>query len=213
MLLHRRAESRQIRLQFVIQRKGRKTPVADPIFWLGLSILLVAVSLTAVLITALPAMRELARAARSAEKLFDTLSRELPPTLESIRLTGMEISNLTDGMNEGFQSASRVVSQVDQTLSGARKQARRAQGTTRSFLVGFKAAWRTFKRSSNHPRRSMDQLPASDRSSLEFEERYGESTTSSYSRELYEEEWEYDYLEDSERSPDDEEDEDSSTRR
>ncbi|MBC6418884.1 MAG: hypothetical protein GDA44_08905, partial [Prochloron sp. SP5CPC1] len=50
----------------------------DPLFWLGLSILLVAVSLTAVLIAALPAFQELARAARSAEKLFDTLQREFP---------------------------------------------------------------------------------------------------------------------------------------
>ncbi len=64
----------------------------DPLFWLGLSILLVAVSLTAVLIAALPALQELARAARSAEKLFDTLQREFPPTLEAIRLTGLEIS-------------------------------------------------------------------------------------------------------------------------
>lgn len=73
----------------------------DPLFWLGLSILLVAVSLTAVLIAALPAFQELARAARSAEKLFDTLQREFPPTLEAIRLTGMEINELTEDLNEG----------------------------------------------------------------------------------------------------------------
>lgn len=53
----------------------------DPLFWLGLSILLVAVSLTAVLVAALPALQEIAKAARSIEKLADTLSRELPPTL------------------------------------------------------------------------------------------------------------------------------------
>ncbi|MEM7581337.1 MAG: DUF948 domain-containing protein, partial [Cyanobacteria bacterium P01_A01_bin.80] len=62
--------------------------MSEPLFWLGLSILLVAVSLTALLVAAIPALQEVARAARSAEKLFDTLSRELPPTLEAVRLTG-----------------------------------------------------------------------------------------------------------------------------
>jgi len=62
--------------------------VGDPLFWLGLSLLLVAVSLTAVLVVAIPTLMELSRAARSAEKLFDTLGRELPPTLEALRLTG-----------------------------------------------------------------------------------------------------------------------------
>lgn len=182
-------------LQCVTQRSDRNHPVADPIFWLGLSLLLVAVSLTAVLMTALPAMRELARAARSAEKLFDTLSRELPPTLEAIRLTGMEISNLTDGMNEGVQSASRVVGQVDQSLSGMRKQTKRAQTTTRSLLVGFKAAWKTFRRSTPQ-RRSSDSF-VQERPVLEFGEQ-------PYQREFYEDKWEYGY-QDSYESLDEEE--------
>ncbi|MGB7413528.1 MAG: hypothetical protein WA902_04900, partial [Thermosynechococcaceae cyanobacterium] len=61
--------------------------MTTPIFWLGLSILLVAICLATVLVVAIPAFQELARAARSAEKLFDTLSRDLPPTLEALRLT------------------------------------------------------------------------------------------------------------------------------
>jgi uncharacterized protein YoxC len=105
--------------------------VIDPLFWLGLSILLVAVSLTAVLIAALPALQELGRAARSIEKLADTLRRELPPTLEAIRLTGLEISDLTDDVSEGVKSAGQVVKQVDQSLSGARNQRK----TCRSILV------------------------------------------------------------------------------
>ncbi|MEQ8957117.1 MAG: DUF948 domain-containing protein, partial [Coleofasciculus sp. C2-GNP5-27] len=92
----------------------------DPLFWLGLCILLVAVSLTAVLVAALPALQELARAARSVEKLADTLRRELPPTLESIRLTGLEISDLSNDMNEGVKSAGQVVQQVDQSIKGAK---------------------------------------------------------------------------------------------
>jgi uncharacterized protein YoxC len=128
--------------------------VVDPIFWLGLSILLVAVSLTAVLIAALPALHELARAARSAEKLFDTLRREFPPTLEAIRLTGLEISELTDDLNQGVKSASGVVKQVDRSLSGARKQVDNLQVGTQSVVAGVKAAWQTFNRPSrNTPRR------------------------------------------------------------
>jgi FtsZ-binding cell division protein ZapB len=135
--------------------------VLDPLFWLGLSILLVAVSLAAVLVAALPAFRELARAARSAEKLFDTLSRELPPTLESIRLTSMEITDLKEDMSEGVQSAGQVVQQIDQSISGVKKQAQQAQKTTRSFMVGVRAAWRSFKGESQPPVRP---IPKSARS-------------------------------------------------
>ena len=117
--------------------------MSEPLFWLGLSILLVAVSLTALLVAAIPALQEVARAARSAEKLFDTLSRELPPTLEAVRLTGLEITDLTDDVSEGVQSASGVAKQVDQSLNSAKKQAQNVQVGTRSIFVGVKAAWKT----------------------------------------------------------------------
>jgi uncharacterized protein YoxC len=117
--------------------------VSEPLFWLALSLLLVAVSLTAVLVALLPAIRELSRAARSAEKLFDTLNRDLPPTLEAIRQTGLELTELTDDVSEGVQSAGRMVKQVDQSLLGVQKQAKKAQHITRSLAVGFRAAWQT----------------------------------------------------------------------
>jgi uncharacterized protein YoxC len=126
----------------------------DPVFWLGFSILLVAVSLTAVLITLLPAVRELARAARSAEKLFDTLSRELPPTLEAIRLTGMEITDLTDDLNEGVHSAGQVIKQVDQGVKGAKKQIQQTQISTRSAMTGVRTAWGVFF-GKDQPRQSV----------------------------------------------------------
>jgi len=141
--------------------------VVDPLFWLGLSILLVAVSLTAVLVVALPAFRELARAARSAEKLFDTLSRELPPTLEAIRLTGLEITDLTDEVSEGVQNAGQVAQQVNQSISDVRQGARQAQVTTRSVFAGVRAAWKVFQRPSRRP----DRLPAS-RNTFELDNSY-----------------------------------------
>ncbi|MCC3572749.1 MAG: DUF948 domain-containing protein [Microcoleus sp. PH2017_40_RAT_O_B] len=142
--------------------------MSDPIFWLGLSILLVAVSLTAVLVTLIPAVQALARAARSVEKLADTLSREFPPTLEAIRLTGLEISELTDDVSDGVQSAGEVVKQVDRSIGSAKKQAQNVQVTTRSVVTGIKAAWKTLTRKppiSGTNRRS-DRLSQSQRSAI-----------------------------------------------
>ncbi len=137
--------------------------VSEPLFWLGLSILLVSVSLTALLVAAIPALQEVARAARSAEKLFDTLSRELPPTLEAVRLTGLEITDLTDDVSEGVQSASGVVKQVDQSLNSAKKQARNVQVGTRSLVVGVKAAWKSLT-NSKPSRRALERQASSQKS-------------------------------------------------
>ncbi|WP_413198564.1 hypothetical protein [Nostoc piscinale] len=142
----------------------------DPLFWLGLSLLLVAASLTAVLVAAIPALLEVARAARSAEKLFDTLSRELPPTLNSIRTTGIEITDLTNDVSEGVKSASQVVQQVDQSIDGAKKQAQNLQVGTRSFVVGIKTAWKTFVRQKSS-KRTVERLPITEKPQLTLRER------------------------------------------
>ncbi|MBU6229760.1 MAG: hypothetical protein KGQ93_08705 [Cyanobacteria bacterium REEB459] len=118
--------------------------MSDPLFWLALSLLLLAVSLTTVLLVAVPTLRELGRAARSAEKLFDTLDRHLPPTLEAIRLTGLEIGELTDDMTAGVRSASQVVKQVEESITVARQQAQTLHTGTRSAWVGLRAAWQTW---------------------------------------------------------------------
>jgi hypothetical protein len=133
--------------------------LADPLFWLALSFLLVVVSLTAVLIVAIPALRELGRAARSAEKMFDTLSRELPPTLEAIRLTGLEITELTDDVTEGVQSAGQVVQQVNQSLTSAQTQAQRLNTGTKSLWAGARAAWRTWVNDPSSQAQRADALP------------------------------------------------------
>jgi uncharacterized protein YoxC len=155
--------------------------VIDPIFWLGLSILLVAVSLTAVLVVAIPAFQELGRASRSATKLFDTLNRELPPTLEAIRLTSLELTELTDDMSQGVQNVGQVAQQVNEGVSGVTKQAKQAGVTTRSVFVGVKAAWKTFNRSGEsqedplEPDHRINQLPAGADSELAFDADENES--------------------------------------
>lgn len=143
----------------------------DPLFWLGLSILLVAVSLTAVLVAALPALQELARAARSAEKLFDTLRRDLPPTLEAIRLTGLEISDLTDDVSEGVKSAGQVVKQVNQSVTGTKKQAKNIELGTRSVFAGVKATWKSLMRPPS-TRRTIERLPAGQRTEMQWRESF-----------------------------------------
>jgi hypothetical protein len=97
---------------------------------------------------AIPAFQELARASRSAEKLFDTLQQEFPPTLEAIRLTGLELSELSDNIDEGIKSASSMVKQVDQGLTHTKQQAENIQVRTRSFVAGVKAAWRNWNQPS-----------------------------------------------------------------
>ena len=132
--------------------------MGDPVFWLSISLLLVCVSLAVAIAIAIPALQELSRAARSAEKLFDTLTRELPPTLEAIRLTGLEISDLTDDMTSGVQQAGQVVQKVDRSFDGARQQVRRAGLLSRRTAAGMRAAWRSLTRSKK--RRSPERLPA-----------------------------------------------------
>jgi uncharacterized protein YoxC len=120
----------------------------DPLLLLGCSVLLVAVSLTALLVAAFPAIQDVSRAARSAEKLFDRLDRELPPTLEAIRLAGLELSDLGEEMTQGVQSASMVVQQVDRSLTAVKKQAGTVQTNSQSVWVGVKAAWQTWRDSA-----------------------------------------------------------------
>ncbi len=130
----------------------------DPIFLLGLSFLLVVASLTALLLTAIPAFAELGRAGRSVAKLADTLSRELPPTLEAIRLTGLEFSELGDELNQGARGASEAVQQVGESLKGVRRKANEASIATRSAFAGIKAGLRSLGR-PRRPRRPL--LPPS----------------------------------------------------
>ncbi|MGD1927472.1 MAG: DUF948 domain-containing protein [Leptolyngbyaceae cyanobacterium] len=129
----------------------------DPVFWLVLSLVLVSVSLTAVLVVLVPAVRELSRAARSVEKLCDTLNHDLPPTLEAIRLTSVEINSLTDDVNEGVQNAGRVVQRVDESVSTMRVQAKRAQIGTRTLVAGLSTAWTTFTQPVTNGDRSTGQ--------------------------------------------------------
>ncbi|MGK7958345.1 MAG: DUF948 domain-containing protein [Crocosphaera sp.] len=122
---------------------------SDPLFWLSCSLGLMTLSLTAILIVAIPVLQEIARAARSAEKLLETLDREIPPTLHAIRLTGLEITELTDDIDGGVKSASEIVKQVDNSLNVTQTQIKKVQTGTRRLLKGFRVGWKTWNRFSS----------------------------------------------------------------
>ena len=139
----------------------------DPLFWLGLSLLLVSFSLFAVLLVTIPTLQEVAKAARSAEKLFDTLNREFPPTLEAIRMTGKEVGELTDELNQGINNATGVVKQVDRGLVNAKIQAQQVQESSRGLIAGVKVAWKTWR--SSDPRNVSRDKIAPPRNSKLFD--------------------------------------------
>ena len=131
----------------------------NPFFWLGVSILLVAISLVALLTVAILTLQELARAARSAEKLLDTLHQALPATLRDIRLTGEDLSGLSDEVTCGVQSARNVVEQVDKGLTEAKVQAKKAHITTRSLFAGANAALKVLVGKPRRRRRPPTRRP------------------------------------------------------
>lgn len=110
----------------------------------------------ALLVVAVFTLQELARAARSAEKLLDTLNREMPATLQDLRLTGKELAVLSDEVSGSVQSARSVVQQVDQGLIEAKVHAQRATVTTRSLFAGANAAFRVL---TGQPRRRRSRPP------------------------------------------------------
>jgi len=139
--------------------------MTEPLFWLGLSILLVAVSLTALLVVAIPALKELAQAGRSVQKLADTLSRELPPTLEAIRLTGLEISELSDELTQSAKNAGDAVKQVNDGIKGVKEKAQNVGIQTKSTFAGLKAGWQAFRK-PKRSRRPEDPLKNSSEQKL-----------------------------------------------
>ena len=116
----------------------------NPLFWLGLSLSVVAISFTAVLFTFIPLIQELVHTARSAEKLLDTLNKEIPETFAALRMTNSELIQLGEEVKDGVKSASGTVKNIDKTIKTAKTQAKNVQNTSRSFWAGVKAGVRSW---------------------------------------------------------------------
>ena len=120
----------------------------DPVFWLGLSVGLVAAGLLGIFVALIPAAKELGEAARSVKKFFDTLQRDLPPTLEALRLTGIEVSEIADSVDDGVKSAGSIVKRVDGGMEVTRNQVQNVSTATRSVAAGIRAGWKAFTEES-----------------------------------------------------------------
>ncbi|XP_038683782.1 uncharacterized protein LOC119984079 isoform X2 [Tripterygium wilfordii] len=90
---------------------------------LNVTVSLAAVSATCLFLSAIPALLAFKRAAESLEKLMDVTREELPGTMAAIRLSGMEISDLTmelsdfgQDITQGVRSSTRAVRVAEERL-------------------------------------------------------------------------------------------------
>ncbi|XVE83233.1 hypothetical protein DITRI_Ditri16bG0071200 [Diplodiscus trichospermus] len=95
------------------------------IFVLNVIACAVAVSATWLFFSAIPTLLAFKRAAESLEKLMDVTREELPDTMAAVRLSGMEISNLTmelsdlgQEITQGARSSTRAVRLAEERLRG-----------------------------------------------------------------------------------------------
>ncbi|XP_068638730.1 uncharacterized protein [Aristolochia californica] len=82
-----------------------------------------AISATWLFLSAIPALLAFKRASESLEKLLDVTREELPDTMAAVRLSGMEISDLTmelsdlgQEITQGVRSSTRAVRLVEDRL-------------------------------------------------------------------------------------------------
>lgn len=84
--------------------------------------------MTILLAAAIPSLLAIKKAAESLEKLADTAREELPGTMAAIRLSGMEISDLTMELNDLGQEISRGVRSSARALNAAESGMRQVGG-------------------------------------------------------------------------------------
>ncbi|KAI3980401.1 hypothetical protein MKX01_003940 [Papaver californicum] len=103
-------------------------------FLLAFTAATTSIAFTSLVIAAVPTLYAMGRAAISLSKLADTAREELPSTMAAIRLSGMEISDLTlelsdlsqeiaDGVNKSAQAVQAAEAGIRQVGTIARQQA------------------------------------------------------------------------------------------
>ncbi|TVU50512.1 hypothetical protein EJB05_01885, partial [Eragrostis curvula] len=116
-------------------RTARAGPSGDPVFFLLTAVAVTtSVVFTGMAAVAIPTMLAMRRAANSFCMLADAALEEFPSTMAAVRLSGMEISDLTlelsdlsheiaDGVNKSAKVAEAVEAGIGQMGSIARQQA------------------------------------------------------------------------------------------
>ncbi|CAM6094581.1 unnamed protein product [Calypogeia fissa] len=127
-----------VALPSVVQRNAEFSQfslVEQAFFLLGFIACTASFALFALIVTAIPTLHAMRRAAMSMEKLADIAREELPGTMAAIRLSGMEISDLTLELNDLSQEIS----------DGVRNSARAVQAAEVGIRrIGAVAASQTF---------------------------------------------------------------------
>lgn len=95
---------------------------------ISLSAFVTAGFMTILLAAAIPSLLAIKKAAEALEKLADTAREELPGTMAAIRLSGMEISDLTMELNDLGQEISRGVKNSTRALNAAESGMRQVGG-------------------------------------------------------------------------------------
>ncbi|CAH8357420.1 unnamed protein product [Eruca vesicaria subsp. sativa] len=92
-------------------------------FMLNLVACVTAVSASWLFLSAIPTLLALKKAAESLEKLLDVTREELPDTMAAVRLSGMEISDLTmelsdlgQGITQGVKSSTGAIRVTEDKL-------------------------------------------------------------------------------------------------
>ncbi|KAG0565509.1 hypothetical protein KC19_8G195900 [Ceratodon purpureus] len=85
---------------------------------------------------AIPSLLAIKKAAEALEKLADTAREELPGTMAAIRLSGMEISDLTMELNDLGQEISKGVRSSARVLSSAETGMRQVGGIASNVWQG-----------------------------------------------------------------------------
>lgn len=100
----------------------------------------VAISATWLFCSAIPALLAFKRAAESLEKLLDVTREELPDTMAAVRLSGMEISDLTmelsdlgQEITQGVKRSTRAVHVAEEKLRHFANMTSRGDSQHQSF--------------------------------------------------------------------------------
>ncbi|GAV66522.1 hypothetical protein CFOL_v3_10032 [Cephalotus follicularis] len=94
-----------------------------------------AISTTWLFFSAIPTLLAFKKAAESLEKLMDVTREELPDTMAAVRLSGMEISDLTMELSDLGQEITRGVRSSTRAVQMAENRLRRLTNMTPSVSV------------------------------------------------------------------------------
>lgn len=120
-----------------LKRLSQMAPADQASLLLGVIAFMMSGALLALLATAIPTLNAMRRAALSLERLADTAREELPGTMAAIRLSGMEISDLTLELSDMSQEISEGVRSSARALRAAEVGIRRMGSFTASETLSL----------------------------------------------------------------------------